>query len=251
MANSFRSRSGIDYFLVGQTHAFDLLQWIWILEKSPVYFKNKPQRKKGYDYDLPGAYFVTICVKDRRNLFGDINKGSIAPSSAGCIANNCWLEIPEHFDNVGLGEYTVMPNHFHGIVNILGEVSVGQTHAFDTLEVKSIPTENEKKSVNDNRSDQVKKMHKKLSIVIGSFKSAVSKLTHTTTQEIHFAWQTSFYDHIVRNDRELEYISDYIRMNPLNWKNDLENREFMSDISSLERTTRTKDHYDRLFKKTL
>lgn len=225
------------------------MQFVWII--SVFLLKNKPQRKKSYDYDLPGAYFVTICVKDRRNLFGDINEGSLTPSSAGCIANNCWLEIPEHFDNVELGEYTVMPNHFHGIVNILGEVSVGQTHAFDTLEDEYIPTENEKKSpTNDNRSDQVKKMHKKLSIVIGSFKSAVSKLTHRTTPDIHFAWQTSFYDHIARNDRELEFISDYIRMNPLNWKNDLENREFMSDISSLERTTRTKDHYDRLFKKT-
>ncbi|MBL8017378.1 MAG: hypothetical protein JNK43_08920 [Ignavibacteria bacterium] len=94
-------------------------------------------------------------------------------------------------------------------------------------------------------------MHKKLSIIIGSFKSAVSKLVHRTTPEIDFAWQTSFYDHIVRNDRELEYISDYIKMNPLNWTNDLENCEYMSDISSLERTTRTKIHYDRLFKEDL
>lgn len=212
-------------------------------------FKNRPQRKKGYDYDLPGAYFVTICVKDRRNLFGGINEGSIIPSSAGCIAGNCWLETPGHFDNVELGEYIVMPNHFHGIINILEDV--GQTHAFDILEDESIPTENEKKSVNDNRSEQVKKMHKKLSIVIGSFKSAVSKLVHRTMPEIHFAWQTSFYDHIVRNDRELDYITDYIRMNPLNWKNDLENCEFMSDISNPERTMRTKDHYDRLFRKSV
>ncbi len=210
------------------------------MEKPQVYYKNRSQRKKGYDYDLPGAYFVTICLKNRRNLFGKIENGVCEFSWIGKIADGCWIEIPEHFKNVELGEYIIMPNHFHGIVFLYDENSVGQTHAFDYKQVKRELT------VDDKKKEHVKKMHKKLSIIVGSYKSAVTKESNRVTPEINFAWQTSFYDHIVRDDNGLEYISDYIRMNPANWNKDLENEKYLSEISNFERSIQLKSHYKKL-----
>jgi len=219
---------------------------------NKVFYKNRPQRKKDYDYDLPGAYFVTICIEGRRNLFGVVKGDSVELNKAGEIAKRCWSETPLHFKNVELSEFIVMPNHFHAIVCIYDgidyekvsvEKSVGQTYAFDSSEEKKKPVDN------DGKPEQIQKMHKKLSIIIGSFKSAVTKEINRILPEINFAWQTSFYDHIVRNDKGMEYISDYIRLNPANWNEDLENELFLSQTSKMERVKMIKKHYDDLFQK--
>ncbi len=91
-------------------------------------------------------------------------------------------------------------------------------------------------------------MHKRLSIIVGSFKSAVTNEINRASPDLKFKWQTSFYDHIIRNDKGLEYISDYIRMNPANWNNDLENELCFSEISTKERALKIKEYYDNLFK---
>ena len=212
------------------------------MEKPQEYFKNKPQRKKGYDYDLPGAYFVTICLKNRRNLFGKIINEICELSGIGKIADKCWREIPEHFKNVGIGEYIIMPNHFHGIVFMYDNSTVGQTHAFDFKQVKRDLT------IDKKNIEHIRKMHKKLSIIVGSYKSAVTKESNRALPGTNFAWQTSFYDHIVRDDKGLEYISDYIRMNPLNWNKDLENEKYLSEISEDERAKQVKEYYSRIIK---
>jgi putative transposase len=212
------------------------------MDKPQVYNKNKPQRKKGYDYNLPGAYFVTICLENRRSLFGKIVNETCELSQTGIIANKCWQAIPEHFKNVELGEYVVMPNHFHGIIFVYDENTVGQTHAFDYKQAES------ELSIDDKKKEHVNKMHKKLSIIVGSFKSAVTKESNRLNPEINFAWQTSFYDHIVRDDEGLEYISDYIRRNPENWKKDLENEKYLSEITDNERSIQLKDHYGKLLR---
>ena len=77
-------------------------------------------RLQGYDYSLLGAYFVTICTQNRVCLFGEIADGKIVLNNAGKIAKQCWLEIPNHFPNVSLDQYVIMPNHVHGIIIING-----------------------------------------------------------------------------------------------------------------------------------
>src|SRR3989344_6792636 len=86
-------------------------------------FKNKysiaSTRLQGYDYASAGLYFVTICIKDRECLFGDVINEKMRLSNIGIMAEKFWLEIPDHFPFVSLEEFVVMPNHLHGIIEIV------------------------------------------------------------------------------------------------------------------------------------
>jgi len=75
-------------------------------------------RLNGYDYSKPGNYFITICTKDRKPLFGDIIDEKIKLSKTGKIVSECWLDLPNHYPNIILDEFIVMPNHIHGIIII-------------------------------------------------------------------------------------------------------------------------------------
>lgn len=83
-------------------------------------FKNKYRtqsaRLKGWDYQNPGGYFITICTKNRNSYFGICENGQMILNKMGQIANQFWLEIPDHFENVHCGEHVIMPNHTHGIL---------------------------------------------------------------------------------------------------------------------------------------
>lgn len=87
-----------------------------------------------FDYSQPGAYFVTIVTQDRKRLFGDVLDGEMVLNDIGRMVTDFWLAIPNHFSNVELGEFMVMPNHIHGIISITNEKTmmtsnVGATHA--------------------------------------------------------------------------------------------------------------------------
>lgn len=85
-------------------------------------FKNKYRipstRLQTWDYSKNGAYFITICTQNREHFFGNIQNGMMQLSEIGKLAERYWLEIPEHFPFVELGNFVVMPNHFHGILII-------------------------------------------------------------------------------------------------------------------------------------
>jgi putative transposase len=81
-------------------------------------FHRRSIRLRGADYSEPGAYFITICAAQRRNIFGNIDDGRVVLSRLGEIVRACWIEIPEHFANASLLEFVVMPNHMHGIVGL-------------------------------------------------------------------------------------------------------------------------------------
>ena len=76
-------------------------------------------RLKEYDYAAVGAYFVTICAFQRECLFGEIVEGDMRLNDAGVLVRDEWLKTPALRQNVCLDEFVVMPNHFHGIVNIV------------------------------------------------------------------------------------------------------------------------------------
>ncbi len=109
-------------------------------------------------------------------------------SEIGQIAYQCWSEIPDHYTDVFLDGYIIMPNHVHGILKILPSISF----------------------------DDNKPQYKHIPLIIGSYKSAVSKIAHKKGFD-GFLWHRSFYDHIVRNEKDLYRIRKYIRNNPLNF----------------------------------
>ena len=87
-----------------------------------------------------------------------------------------------------------------------------------------------------------------LPVVMGSYKSAVTTLANSIPQDLFFGWQKSYYDHIIRNEKSLDFIRRYILNNPANWQEDLENPGYISSISKEERESRLEDHYNNLFK---
>jgi putative transposase len=154
--------------------------------------ERKPNRLKKFDYSSAGYYFVTICVHNRLCCFGDIIKGEMILNNYGKILKNCWLDLPNHYKNLELDEFIVMPNHFHGIARI---TPVGNG-------LKPFPT----------------KIHG-LSEMIRGFKTFSSRKINALKQ-IDFSWQKSFYDHIIRTGESLDKIRGYIQNNPKQWKLD-------------------------------
>ncbi|MBI4353588.1 MAG: transposase, partial [Candidatus Omnitrophica bacterium] len=82
-------------------------------------------RLRGYDYSRAGAYFVTVCTGNREFLFGNIHSGKMVVNDAGKMAELCWQKIPEHYPDVAVDIYVVMPNHVHGILVIKNQTDVG------------------------------------------------------------------------------------------------------------------------------
>lgn len=84
----------------------------------------KSIRLKGYDYARPGEYFITICTMNRKCIWGDIVEGNMQLSDMGQIVDACWRGIPQHIKNTRVDVFQVMPNHLHGIVEILEQQPV-------------------------------------------------------------------------------------------------------------------------------
>jgi putative transposase len=160
------------------------------------FFKPRVQiRLQEFDYSEEGYYFVTICTSDHKNIFGLIKDGQMKLNTFGMIAENSWKGIPLHFKNTELDEFIVMPNHIHGIIIINPLVGAGHARPL---------------RINN------------LSQIIGSFKAAVSKQINGLIK-IHFQWQRSYYDHIIRTEESLNNIREYIINNPTKWDEDENN----------------------------
>jgi putative transposase len=179
---------------------------------------RKTNRLKDYDYSQNGMYFVTVCTKDREELFGEIKDGEMILNRPGRIVSGCYLEIPKHFKNVFLDEYVVMPNHIHGIIEIINNVGA------DLVSART------RKGQTQGLSLQNKNNIGLLSKIIQSFKSR-SSVEYIKLMKSDFGtcitkiWQRSFYDRIIRNETELNRIREYIYKNPQNWEQDRNNVE--------------------------
>ena len=101
-------------------------------KNNPEYHHRRSIRLKGYDYSQAGAYFVTMCTQHRECLFGEIVDGKMRLNEYGQIVQQCWMEIPQHYQNVQLDEYVVMPNHVHGII-IINEFDISTVGAIQEL----------------------------------------------------------------------------------------------------------------------
>ena len=168
-------------------------------------------RLPDFDYSQPGAYFVTIVTQDRKILFGQIVGGEMELNDIGRMVRAAWIAIPEHYPMVELGEFVIMPNHFHGIIAIcVGEsqgINVGARHA--------VPRPfSEKEGFG-------KPVSGSLSTIMRSFKSATTKAFHEFSGDSEDRlWQRSFYEHVIRNERDYRAIYEYIVANPMNWEMD-------------------------------
>lgn len=174
---------------------------------DPQKHHRRSIRLKGYDYAQTGAYFVTIVTYHRDCLFGAVVNQEMTLSDFGKIADECWRTIPDHFANVELGSYVIMPNHVHGII-----VITNQRRDAALLRPYDDPTTN-----NDHHKINVKPGS--LGAIVRSYKSAVAyriNKEHNATG----IWQRNYYEHIIRNETDLQNKTNYIQANPLLWDED-------------------------------
>lgn len=167
-------------------------------------------RLRGYDYSQEGLYFITLCCRDRICRFGKVINGEMVLNQIGEIATACWLQITEHFTNVILHEFIIMPNHVHGII----EISVGAKYLSPTKE-----TDISKERAKNISPQRAAGTSKTIGSVVRGFKIGVTKWARTNTN-IHDLWQRNYYEHIIRNEKSYHNISQYIQNNPLNWNED-------------------------------
>jgi putative transposase len=178
-----------------------------LYERYMTLFKNKYRiesaRLKGYDYSSPVEYFVTICTGGMIEYFGEVVDGEIKRNAMGEIAHQMWMHIPNHHEHVMLDESIVMPNHVHGII-VLCENNHGRDVACN---------------VSTGNIARISPKRGSLGTIVRSYKSAVSNWCHANGHP-DFFWQSRFYDHIIRDEKGLNAIREYIQNNPAQWEYD-------------------------------
>lgn len=179
-------------------------------------------RLPGYDYSQAGAYFVTIVTWRRDCLFGEVVNGEMILNKAGKIVQWEWENLAQSFKFVELGIDQVMPNHFHGVLSFR-DVGANRSGINDTMTGKN-PLHNNIPSGLEGSPLPRGPKAASLGAVIGQFKSRVTKrlwkMPELTGTPI---WQRNYYEHIIRNEREMGNIWRYIEANPVNWGEDEEN----------------------------
>ena len=189
------------------------------MKYDPQIHHRRSIRLKGYDYTQVGAYFITICSYQREHIFGEIVNGEMKLSKFGLVAKQQWEKLPKRFPNIELGAFVVMPNHGHGVIQIIEHERKGIAENLQNLDEDSsryAPTKNQQKFG--------KMIPNSIPTIVRSYKSAVAYRINLMrgTNGIP-VWQRNYYEHIVRNERELELITKYIDYNPLNWQLDRDN----------------------------
>ena len=185
-------------------------------------FRIDSARLPAWDYSSSGAYFITICTHSKRRSFGEIINDVIQLSEIGKTVSECWSSIPNHFDFISLDEFTIMPNHLHGIIKIekpLGcfyrtgnpiDLETGHTLALQSHDTNALELPRHPRFRNQGKNT--------ISAMVGSFKSAVTNWCNKNN--FSFAWQSRFHDRIIRDKEEFYRIKTYIVNNPKNWKTD-------------------------------
>jgi len=176
---------------------------------DPYINNRRSIRLKGYDYSRAGAYFVTVCVKDREHLLGKIIDGNMVRNPAGEMVSKIWMQIPENYPEFEIDSFVVMPNHFHGII-IKSDVGVGlpNPNMYKSIWIKGGGTPPLQKQLT-------------LSKIIAYFKyvstKEINSMQETPGKKL---WQRNYYEHIIRNKHELNAYRHYIQDNPENWEED-------------------------------
>jgi len=177
-------------------------------------------RLQHHDYSQAAAYFVTICVHARQCLFGEVVNGEMVLNDLGKIVEECWDDIAQHFDNVELDTFIIMPNHVHGIIVFTNTVGAGSPRP--DAKLKS----NDKGAETADKGAETAPLRKRRTLgnVVAYFKYQSTKRLNLHRHTPSFAvWQRNYYEHIVRDDADLNRIRQYIQRNPARWAEDENN----------------------------
>ena len=169
-------------------------------KSDPKKHHRRSIRLPGYDYSQAGAYYVTIVSYQRDCLFGEILNKEMISNEFGKIADECWHAISGHFTFVELGANVIMPNHVHGII-VIRDDGRGTIYRAPTVEKFGKPIEGS------------------LPTIVRTYKAAV---TRRIGRELNATgiWQRNYFEHIIRDEKDLQNKTDYINANPSLWDED-------------------------------
>ena len=206
---------------------------------NPDIHHRRSIRLQEYDYSQAGLYFITICVQNHECVLGNIINSEMILNEYGRMTNDCRLEIPRHYPHVVLREFVIMPNHIHGILEIVANdcaTLVGANYYSPSSNDHNIlPSSNENnisslsnkhnnilenegaidgKRANDNSPLRPRGTSGTIGAIVRGFKIGVTK------QIGYSIWQRNYHEHIIRNRDRHAIIVDYINNNPAKWEND-------------------------------
>lgn len=199
-------------------------------------FKNKyrsqSNRLKHFDYTHGYWYYITICTKRKIKYFGNVVNGKMKLNRYGIIAHKFWEELPNHLP-VSIDYFIIMPNHMHGIIILENEPELRRDLIHQVSDDKPGKDENElskardlinqistnKKESSNHQWILMKQKGLQLGKVVRHYKAKVSREIRREIDD-EFAWQSNYFEHIIRNDDDLNRIRDYIQKNPLKWEMD-------------------------------
>jgi len=157
-------------------------------------------RLREYDYNQPGAYFITICTQSRQCLLGEIIDGQMKINEIGVLVQTTWQQIAKRYPETELDAFVIMPNHIHGIIVI----NAGKIHE------SPLP-----------KSEIMRRRNMLLPKIIGFFKmNSAKKINILQATPATQVWQRNYYEHIIRDERDLNQIREYIENNPAKWLED-------------------------------
>lgn len=207
-----------------------------------TYFHRRSIRLKDFDYSQPGAYFITLLAWQRENLFGQLAKsGDINLSPIGDIISVEWVRLEKRFRALELDEWVIMPNHLHGIIfltesskgteeNCNSQAQSGSPVPLPAVERYGVPVRGSiptiirsfKSSVTQQVQRMVDRQEVQRARHAGINDSATSAGAFSFLEKV---WHRNYYEHVIRDEIELDFIRLYIKDNPRRWAEDDENPE--------------------------
>jgi REP element-mobilizing transposase RayT len=170
-------------------------------------YRVESARLRGWDYAAGGWYFVTICTQRGRCFFGDVVDEQMHLSPIGEIVAEEWQKTERIRSDVELDQWVIMPNHLHGIIGIKDK------------SLRSMQGTGQQETPHRGVSTGARLRAKSLGAIINQFKSVCTKRIRAAGFQ-NFAWQSRFYDHVIRNEKSMNDIREYIANNPKNWQRD-------------------------------
>ena len=180
---------------------------------TPAEHSRRTIRIEGYDYSLPGAYFVTLCTQNRECLYGVVEEEEMLLNDFGKIVDEEWRKTPFIRPDVEFDTFIVMPNHLHGIIMIHERATAPgiDTHGARPHGAKPRPASGRPKGAPSGS----------LGAIVGQFKSASARrINRTRSVPGSAVWQRGFYEHVIRSEESLARIREYIVGNPAKWAED-------------------------------
>jgi len=193
---------------------------------NPQIHHRRSIRLEDYDYSSEGAYFVTMCTQNSECLFGEIVNGQMILNEYGKIVQQCWNDLPIHYDNIALDAYVIMPDHFHGIILITDNVdNVGAIHELPRQRQDELPRQRQDElprqrqdELPRQRQQQQQRRKMLLPKIVGRFKmNSAKKINQMRNTPGISVWQRNYYEHIIHDEKSLQNIRKYIINNPLQW----------------------------------